>query len=96
MFCPIHKTGVLMKSRFSPQGLALVVKKRATEAGIQDVSCHDFRRTFATTMLNKGADIAIVQKLLGHASLTTTALYDKRGETAKLQAAQLLSMPVGS
>lgn len=94
MFCPINKGGALMKTRFSPQGLALVIKKRASEAGVANVSCHDFRRSFATTMLSKGADIAIVQKLLGHASLTTTALYDKRGEAAKVQATRLLNLPL--
>lgn len=90
MFCPINKAGLLTKTRFSPQGLALVVKKRAAESGIQNVSCHDFRRSFATTLLSRGADIAIVQKLLGHASLTTTSLYDRRGESAKVEAVKLL------
>jgi site-specific recombinase XerD len=93
LFCPINKGGKLTKSRFTPQGLALVVKKRAAEAGVTNVSCHDFRRSFATTMLSRGADIATVQKLLGHASLTTTALYDKRGEGTKLEAARLLFAP---
>jgi integrase/recombinase XerD len=39
---------------------------------------HDFRRTFATRLLDRGFDIRQVQVLMGHASPETTALYDKR------------------
>ena len=41
---------------------------------------HDFRRTFATRMLESGADIRQLQVLMGHESPETTALYDKRSE----------------
>jgi site-specific recombinase XerD len=39
---------------------------------------HDFRRTFASRLLDKGFDLSEVQKLMDHESITTTALYDKR------------------
>jgi site-specific recombinase XerD len=41
---------------------------------------HDFRRTFASRLLKAGLDITEVQKLMGHESVSTTALYDKRSE----------------
>ncbi len=43
---------------------------------------HDFRRTFATRLLDMGFDLREVQKLMGHGHITTTAIYDKRDETA--------------
>ena len=93
MFSPINKGGGLATSRFTPQGIALVVKKRAAEAGVDTFSCHDLRRTFITDLLSAGADLSVVQKLAGHRNISTTLIYDRRGEEAKVKAARLISMP---
>jgi site-specific recombinase XerD len=50
------------------------------------------RRTTATIALERGVDLAIVQKMLGHRHLSTTALYDRRGEAAKKKAAEQLNI----
>jgi integrase/recombinase XerD len=61
----------------SRQGVDLIISKRALEAGIDRtrVSAHVFRHSCATHMLAHGADIRVVQELLGHASISTTQVY---------------------
>lgn len=64
--------------RLSRQGAHLVVSSRARRAGIHGhVSPHMLRHSCATHMLAHGADVRVVQELLGHASVATTQIYTK-------------------
>lgn len=63
-------------SRLSRQGAWQVLKTNAERAGISAaVSPHTLRHSFATHLLEGGADVRVVQELLGHASVTTTQVY---------------------
>lgn len=68
----------LRGSRLSRQGAWLILKGRAKNVGLSTVfSPHVLRHSCATHMLENGADLRVVQELLGHASVATTQIYTK-------------------
>lgn len=87
---PLTRVGRVLPRGMSPSTTYALLKRLATQAGVEEVSPHDFRRTFISNLLDLGADIAVVADLVGHAQVETTRKYDRRGDEAKRKAVNLL------
>jgi integrase len=93
LFVRIRKGNVLTTARLTDQAVYYVLANRLVQAGVQNTSPHDLRRTFISTLWDAGVDGATIQQLAGHASITTTARYDRRDEVAKKRAAEMIHVP---
>jgi integron integrase len=72
----VPNTGEVRRHHLHPSGPQKAVKAAARSAGIQKrVTCHTFRHSFATHLLESSYDIRTVQELLGHKHLKTTMIY---------------------
>lgn len=93
LLCRIDKSGNVSGKNISAQAIMLRLRIRARQAGVVHCSPHDLRRSYVSDLLSVGVDLSLVQRLAGHASPTTTARYDRRGDTEIQQGAARLHVP---
>ena len=89
----VRRGGHMEAGRLTDQAILVILGKRLSQAHVKPFTAHDLRRTFAGDLLDAGADLVTVQKLMGHASPTTTAQYDRRDEKSRRDAARKLHFP---
>lgn len=93
LFCPIHWSGNLQPRHMTPPAVEGILTKRCRAAGVAEFNPHDLRRTFISNFLDSGGDLPLAQRQAGHASVTTTALYDHREDQKLQEAVERLWLP---
>lgn len=89
LFGRIFKNGrISLGDPLDPSSVGRITKRRMEEANHEKATAHDLRRTFATRLLANQVDIVTVKKMMGHANIATTAMYDRRGDEAMQAAAE--------
>ena len=93
LLCPVMRNGEIVYQRLRTETIRKAVERCAKKARIDHCSPHDLRRTFVTTLLEKGNDIAVTSRMAGHRNISTTSRYDRRGEAAERSAAATIHIP---
>jgi site-specific recombinase XerD len=93
LLCPVQKNGRVMLRHMAGESILEALHRLTSEYGGEEFSPHDLRRSCVSDLLDAGADLAVVQQIVGHSSPSTTARYDRRGAHARRKAADMLHVP---
>ncbi len=89
----VNKKDYISLDGMSGEGIRRRLIVLSRRAGVAPFRPHDARRSYASSLLDAGADLCVVARLLGHSSVQVTAGYDRRGTRAEVEAAGLVRLP---
>jgi integrase len=92
LFTTLDKWGNVRARGLSTSGIVEALKTRGFTASIDDFSPHDLRRTFISVALEQIGDHIYVADQVGHASIDTTRIYDRRGAEKRREAIKALTL----
>lgn len=93
LFCRVLKGGDIAIEKISTTSLNRMLKKRASQAGVEAFSMHDLRRSFITAGWELGIPGTQIQTIAGHSSIATTASYDRGDLETALKSGERLHYP---
>ena len=88
----VTRDGEIEDAGMKPAAVVSRLAMLSKRAGIERVTPHDLRRTYATALLDGGVDVIAVQRLMGHEKAETTARYDRRPDRAAAEAAASVAL----
>jgi integrase/recombinase XerD len=94
LFPPLSRTGRPLPGAMSAHQVWKIIRKRAEQAGVENVTPHDLRRFVVSSLLDSTRDLALVARVVGHSNPATTARYDRRPDAASRAAIETLQLPV--
>ncbi|KZL15867.1 tyrosine-type recombinase/integrase [Pseudovibrio sp. Ad37] len=89
LFFGISRGEAITEDRLTADGLHYIVTKLSAEAKISPCSAHDLRRTYATLQFESDVDILTIRDNMGHASVTTTQIYDHRNLATRRKSTEI-------
>ncbi len=92
LLCSVYSSGKVKPTEaMNASTVYRLIRQKLEAVGVANVSPHDLRRTFITRLLSQNVDINTVRQMAGHASISTTTIYDKRDHEFMQQAAAILN-----
>lgn len=93
LFRPVHWSGSVQERALKPSSVNYIITVRCRQAQVALFSPHDLRHTFISNYLAVGGDVVLAQRQAGHASVATTAGYDRRNDAVLQETVELLYLP---
>jgi site-specific recombinase XerD len=94
LILPIDQHGRARMKRCCEKVIPGILQSLGKATGVTDFTAHDFRRTLITNLIDRGIDMARIQRIVGHKSVQTTVLYDRREEQQAHEVMNSYNVPV--
>ena len=91
IFPHVKSSGCISTKPLSPRTIGDIIERRRIACNVAPFTPHDLRRTYATNLIDQGIDLFTVQKMMRHAGIETTRIYDMRA--ANVQADAIKKLP---